>query len=99
MSAEVSERYADAAGRYRLDSLIATGGMGEVWRGTDTVLGREVAVKLLKPEYADEPAFRTRFETEARHAASLHHPGIAGVFDFGESGEGDDQPGSLPFRP
>ena len=80
----MSERFADPARRYRLESRIATGGMGEVWRATDTVLGREVAVKLLKAEYADDPAFRTRFETEARHAAALHHPGIAAVFDFGD---------------
>jgi eukaryotic-like serine/threonine-protein kinase len=70
--------------RYRLDSRIATGGMGEVWRSTDTVLGREVAVKVLKPEYADDPTFRSRFETEARNAAALHHPNVASVFDFGE---------------
>jgi tRNA A-37 threonylcarbamoyl transferase component Bud32 len=74
----------DAAPRYRLDARIATGGMGEVWRATDTVLDREVAVKVLKHEYADDPAFRTRFRAEARHAASLHHPGVAAVFDFGE---------------
>ena len=59
--------------------------MGEVWRATDTVLGREVAVKLLKAEYADDPTFRSRFETEARHAAALHHPDVAAVFDFGEA--------------
>jgi eukaryotic-like serine/threonine-protein kinase len=70
--------------RYRLDSRIATGGMGEVWRATDTVLEREVAVKVLKPEYADDPSFRSRFETEARNAAALHHPNVASVFDFGE---------------
>ena len=63
---------------------IATGGMGEVWRAEDTVLGRAVAVKLLKREYADDPRFRERFENEARHAASLHHANIAAVFDFGE---------------
>jgi serine/threonine-protein kinase len=80
--------YADPAHRYRLDSKIATGGMGEVWKATDTILGRVVAVKLLKPEYADDAAFRTRFETEARHAAALHHPNAAAVFDFG--GEGDE---------
>ena len=51
--------------------------MGEVWRATDTSLGRPVAVKVLKSEYADDPLFRSRFETEARHAASLHHPGVA----------------------
>ena len=70
--------------RYTMDSRIATGGMGEVWKATDTVLGREVAVKVLKPEYADDPTFRSRFQAEARHAAALHHPNIASVFDFGE---------------
>ena len=80
------------AGRYRLDSRIATGGMGEVWRATDTVLDRTVAVKVLKPEYADDATFRSRFETEARHAAALHHPGVAAVFDFGEGATGDGGP-------
>ena len=80
----MTERFADPAHRYLLDERIATGGMGEVWRASDTVLGRTVAVKLLKPEYADDPAFRSRFQTEARHAAALHHPNVAAVFDFGE---------------
>ncbi|MFC6286994.1 serine/threonine-protein kinase [Nocardioides sp. GCM10027113] len=88
--------FVDAASRYRLDSRIATGGMGEVWRGTDTALGREVAVKLLKAEYADHPTFRSRFETEAQHAASLHHPGVASVFDVGEATPTD---GSGVHRP
>lgn len=74
----------DQSQRYHLDARIATGGMGEVWRATDTVLGREVAVKVLKPEYAGDPTFRSRFETEARNAAALHHPNVASVFDFGE---------------
>ncbi|GGO88340.1 hypothetical protein GCM10011584_15080 [Nocardioides phosphati] len=78
-------RYADDLERYELLERIATGGMGEVWRATDTVLHRPVAVKLLKAELADDPEFRKRFETEARHAASLHHPGIAAVFDFGST--------------
>jgi serine/threonine-protein kinase len=79
--------------RYRLDARIATGGMGEVWKATDTVLGREVAVKVLKREYADDATFRSRFETEARNAAALHHPNVAAVFDFGElPGEGDGPP-------
>ncbi|MCR1785375.1 serine/threonine protein kinase [Nocardioides carbamazepini] len=86
-------RYADRAGRYRLDSMIATGGMGVVWRGTDTRLNRPVAVKVLKPEYADDPMFRSRFEGEARSAAALHHPGIAGVYDYGA---GHDDAGDLP---
>ena len=84
MSHKTPENFVDEARRYTLDSRIATGGMGEVWRGTDTVLGRQVAVKLLKAEYADHPTFRSRFETEARHAASLHHPNVAAVYDFGE---------------
>ncbi len=86
--------FADDAQRYRLDSRIATGGMGEVWRGTDTLLGREVAVKLLKDDIAEDPVFRSRFETEARHAAALHHPGIASVFDVGERGA--TEPGGQP---
>ena len=77
--------YADDARRYLLESRIATGGMGEVWRARDTTLDRVVAVKVLKREYADDPSFRSRFETEARHAAALQHPGIAAVFDVGES--------------
>jgi eukaryotic-like serine/threonine-protein kinase len=77
--------FVDAAHRYALESRIATGGMGEVWRASDTVLGRPVAVKLLKAEYADNATFRSRFETEARHAASLHHPNVAAVYDFGEA--------------
>ena len=82
--------------RYRLDRRIATGGMGEVWQATDTVLGREVAVKVLKREYADDKTFRSRFETEARNAAALHHANVASVFDFGElpaeGGRGAPQP-------
>jgi serine/threonine protein kinase len=85
--------YADAAGRYRLDSRIATGGMGVVWRATDTRLHREVAVKVLKEEYADDASFRTRFDTEARNAASLHHPNIAGIFDY----EAAPQTGRSPY--
>jgi serine/threonine protein kinase len=80
-----TERWVDDQHRYRFESRIATGGMGEVWRATDTALGREVAVKVLKSEYADDPSFRSRFETEAQHAAALHHPGVASVYDVGES--------------
>ena len=78
----------DSGERYERGERIATGGMGEVWRARDTVLGREVAVKILKREYADDPTFRARFEAEARHAAGLHHPGIASVFDYGLLPEG-----------
>ncbi|MEO7398930.1 MAG: serine/threonine-protein kinase [Ilumatobacteraceae bacterium] len=71
-------------GRYRLSQRIATGGMGEVWAAEDTVLARFVAAKLLKPELMDEPSFLERFRAEARHTASVAHPGIANIFDYGE---------------
>ncbi|WP_230859988.1 serine/threonine-protein kinase [Actinoplanes aureus] len=74
--------------RYRLDDRIAAGGMGEVWRATDTVLGRPVAVKTLLAGYAGDAGFRTRFHHEARAMASLRHGGVAPVYDFGETGEG-----------
>ncbi|MDQ1602973.1 MAG: eukaryotic-like serine/threonine-protein kinase, partial [Actinomycetota bacterium] len=70
--------------RYRLTERIAGGGMGEVWRGSDQVLGRDVAVKILRREYADDPTFLERFRAEARHTAGLSHPGIAAVYDYGE---------------
>jgi eukaryotic-like serine/threonine-protein kinase len=73
--------------RYRLEQRIAIGGMGEVWRATDALLGRRVAVKVLKPEYAADPHFVERFRNEARHTASLSDPGIANVFDYGEVGD------------
>ncbi|WP_218004486.1 serine/threonine-protein kinase, partial [Microtetraspora niveoalba] len=72
-------------GRYRLTSRIAAGGMGEVWQATDQLLGREVAVKLLRQHMAADPAFRERFRNEARITAGLTDPGIAQVFDYGES--------------
>jgi serine/threonine-protein kinase len=64
--------------------------MGEVWRGTDELLGRTVAVKLLSHAHAADELFRARFRAEARYAASLSHPGIARVFDYGESAAGPD---------
>jgi len=75
--------------RYVLDERVAVGGMGEVWRATDSVLGRTVAVKVLKPEYAADPSFLQRFRDEARHTAALSHPGIANTFDYGEIGDPD----------
>ncbi len=72
-------------GRYALIERIATGGMGEVWRGTDQILGRPVAIKMLSAVHADDNQFRERFRAEARYAASLSHPGIARVFDYGEN--------------
>jgi serine/threonine protein kinase len=72
-------------GRYRLERRIAIGGMGEVWQATDTRLDRQVAVKVLKPEFSGDAEFRRRFHAEARMTASLNHPGIAAVHDYGET--------------
>ena len=76
------------ASRYRLDSRIAAGGMGEVWRAVDTVLERPVAVKLLRAAYAGHTETLARFRAEARHAGALTHPAIARVYDYGETGNG-----------
>ena len=79
------------SGRYRLQRLIATGGMGQVWEGVDSRLGRRVAIKVLKAEYSTDAEFVERFRAEARTVAMLNHPGIAGVYDYGETdidGEG-----------
>lgn len=76
-------------GRYRLSRRLATGGMGEVWVATDDVLGREVAVKILRDDLVDSTQFLDRFRAEARHTALLSHPGIASVFDYGEEAERD----------
>ena len=71
-------------GRFQLTSRIAIGGMGEVWRAQDQLLGRTVAIKILKEEYTGDPGFLERFRAEARHTALLNHVGIANVFDYGE---------------
>ena len=72
--------------RYRLESRIAAGAVGEVWRADDLVLGRPVAVKVLQEGYASHPQTLARFRAEARHAGSLAHPGVAQVYDYGETG-------------
>ena len=71
-------------GRYVLRSLLAVGGMGEVWRGTDSELDREVAIKVLKDGAAKNDTFLRRFRNEAKNAAGLRHPNIAQVYDYGE---------------
>ncbi|QWF80390.1 serine/threonine-protein kinase [Amycolatopsis sp. CA-230715] len=73
------------ADRYRLTSRIAVGGMGEVWQANDTRLDRTVAVKILKAELSGDAEFLHRFRTEARTTASLNHPNIAAVHDYGET--------------
>jgi eukaryotic-like serine/threonine-protein kinase len=72
----------ELAGRYHLEELIAIGGMGEVWRARDQVLGRCVAVKLLRPEYLHDEVTLLRFRAEAQHAGLLNHPGIAQIYDY-----------------
>ncbi|MEU8257434.1 protein kinase [Micromonospora inaquosa] len=71
------------SGRYRLDERVATGGMGDVWRASDLILGRQVAVKVLLPALVSDPDFIARFRAEARIMAALRHPGIVQVFDCG----------------
>ncbi|GLX97440.1 serine/threonine protein kinase [Herbidospora sp. NBRC 101105] len=80
------------AGRYRLDQRIGAGGMGEVWRGEDTVLARTVAVKVLLPGRLDDPGFGARFQGEARAMALINHPGVVDVYDYGVT----DVPGDGP---
>ena len=75
-------------GRYALDEQIGNGGYGEVWRATDTVLSRPVAIKLLHPRYAQRSEGLARFRAEARHAGGLSHENIARVFDYGEPAGG-----------
>ncbi|MFC8922830.1 protein kinase [Cellulosimicrobium sp. NPDC057127] len=70
--------------RYHLVRRIAVGGMGEVWVASDDALGREVAVKVLRSEYAGNEDFLNRLRTEARNSAALSHPNIAQMYDYGE---------------
>ena len=70
-------------GVYELTSLLGAGGMGEVYRARDPRLGRDVAIKILPPEVADDPDRLRRFEQEARAAAALNHPNILSVHDVG----------------
>ncbi|TMR18042.1 serine/threonine protein kinase [Nonomuraea turkmeniaca] len=75
------------AGRYRLDTRIGAGGMGEVWRGEDIVLARTVAVKVLLPGRMEDPGFVARFQGEARAMATINHAGVVDVYDYGVSGD------------
>ncbi len=85
------------ADRYRLAHRIAVGGMGEVWEAVDTRLGRQVAVKVLKAELSGDPEFAQRFRAEARTTASLNHPGIAAVHDYGETATTAGGPADTAF--
>ena len=70
-------------GRYRIVERIAAGGMGEVFRAHDTVLDREVAIKVLHRSLAGDPGFIERFRREARAAAGINHANIVAVYDWG----------------
>jgi serine/threonine protein kinase len=72
-------------GPYEVQDLVGTGGMGEVYRARDSRLDRIVAVKVLKPELAEAPGFRQRFEREARAISQLTHPHICTLHDVGQA--------------
>jgi serine/threonine protein kinase/Tol biopolymer transport system component len=76
-------------GRYVVVALLGSGGMGEVYRATDTALGRDVALKILAPARVSDNNFRRRLEKEARAASSLNHPNIVTVYEIGRSGDVD----------
>ncbi|HJQ98375.1 MAG TPA: protein kinase [Candidatus Polarisedimenticolaceae bacterium] len=71
---------------YRIGEKLGVGGMGEVWKATDTTLGREVAIKILPDAFAADPERLARFEREAKVLAALNHPSIATVYGFHEAG-------------
>ncbi len=73
--------------RYELGEPIGRGGMATIHRATDTRMGREVAIKILREVYSSDPKFVTRFQREARAASALQHPNIVQVFDYGQSGD------------
>jgi eukaryotic-like serine/threonine-protein kinase len=82
--------------RYELGELIGYGGMAEVHRGRDVRLGRDVAVKVLRADLANDPAFLIRFRREAQSAAGLNHPSIVAVYDTGED-PGLNGNGEVPY--
>ena len=75
------------AGRYLVESRVGGGGMAAVYRGVDTFLHRQVALKVLRSQFADDAAFVSRFRREARAAASLSHPNIVAAYDVGQDGD------------
>jgi serine/threonine-protein kinase len=80
--------------RYQLGDTLGYGGMSEVHRGTDTRLGRDVAIKVLRADLARDPQFQLRFRREAQNAAALNHPAIVAVYDTGET---QTEFGPLPY--
>src|SRR5262245_36443727 len=79
------------SGRYRLIAPLGEGGMATIWRAVDEQLDREVAVKILRPQFSADPGFAAPFKHEARAAGGLSHPNIVGVYDYGTDGENGEQ--------
>ena len=77
--------------RYRLIAPLGEGGMATIWRAVDEQLDREVAVKLLRPQFSADPGFAARFKQEARSAGGLSHPNIVSVYDYGTDGADGEQ--------
>ncbi|MEP6994285.1 MAG: protein kinase [Acidobacteriota bacterium] len=75
----------DRLGPYEIQALLGLGGMGEVYRGRDTRLGRDVALKVISPSLVGDPSLRRRFEVEARAASVLNHPSIVTIYDVGDT--------------
>ena len=80
--------------RYRLGDVIGTGGMSEVYVANDSLLGRDVAIKMLRPEMARDVNFRERFRKEAQNSGRLNHPNIVAVYDTGEA---EDDGMAIPY--
>jgi len=89
-------------GSYEIESRLAAGGMGEVFKARHVLLDRPAAIKIMHVHMAQDPTFQSRFRREARAVAALRHPHIVEVFDFDEaddyalSGDGTDHRGHLP---
>src|SRR5215469_8829223 len=89
---------------YRVVSKLGEGGMGEVWRATDTKLGRDVAIKILPEAFAQDPDRMARFTREAQVLASLNHPNIAAIYGIEERAlvmelvEGETLPTGVPLE-
>ncbi len=80
--------------RYRIGAKIGTGGMSDVYTATDELLGREVAIKMMRPDLARDTNFLERFRREAQNAAKLNHPAIVAVYDTGQTPDSD---GAVPY--
>src|SRR5579883_867583 len=84
----VLARIGTAVGSYTITEPISAGGMGAVYRAEHALLGRNAAVKVLRPDLCDDRELVARFFTEAKAASAIRHPGIVEVFDFGYTEDG-----------